>query len=225
MCAAHTPVTFRWTHRDSAVLLIRAGQFKLSAEQRSLKMTFSKNYSWNYLAASCNNSVYGDTETGSSSPEQDWADLSMTWVLLRPCSPLKTLCWDCLIILECQGTAQSCPDGLMSIQMDLIHSLQREYFAVWFFKIILKDWIRRRAIPSVLTMMCCPLHGSAAVLEHVWLAWGKRLATTAVVGCHPFVTHTYRGIKHVFQANGYETCCPGALRLMNLWLQPSGSWL
>lgn len=94
-----------------------------------------------------------------------------------------------------------------------------------FLKIILKDWIQRRAIPSVLMMMCCPLHGSTAVLEHVWLAWGKRLATIAVVGCHPFVTHTYRGIKHVFQANGYETCCLGALRLMNLWLQPSGSWL
>lgn len=95
------------------------------------------------------------------------------------------------------------------------YSPKRVLCVLFYFKIILKDWIGRRAIPSVL-MMCCLLHGSTAVLDHVWLTWGKRLATTAVVGCHPFGNSN-------LQRNKTRILSKLIWYLLNLWLQPSGS--
>ena len=105
----------------------------------------------------------------------------------------------------------------------IIFSKENTLWCVFF-----KDWIWRRTISSV-SMMWCML--TLVVQQQHWKTSGlhevKDWQLSAVVDCHPFGNWYLQRNKACILANGYETCCPGALRLLNLWLQPNfwrGLW-
>lgn len=66
---------------------------------------------------------------------------------------------------------------------------------------------------------------SFVVQQHHWKTSGlckvKDWQLRAVVDCHPFGNWYLKRNRACILANRYETCCPGALGLLNLWLQPN----